>query len=41
VETQIMEFLKAQRLTKEKQQAIGALAALGLGLLVLFSLGKE
>lgn len=41
VETQIVEFLKDQRLTKEKQQTIGALAALGLGLLVLFSLEKE
>jgi len=41
VETQIVEFLKAQQLTKGKQQTIGALAALGLGLLVLFSLNKE
>jgi hypothetical protein len=44
VETQIVEFLKDQQLTKlskEKQQTIGALAALGLGLLVLFSLNKE
>jgi len=40
-ETQIVEFLKAQQLTKEKQQTIGALAALGLGLIVLFSLNKE
>ena len=35
------EFLKQQQLTKEKQQVIGALAALGLGLLVLFALNKE
>jgi hypothetical protein len=41
VETQIVEFLKEQKLTKDKQQTIGALAALGLGLLVLFSLNKE
>ena len=41
VETQIVEFLKEQQLTKDKQQTIGALAALGLGLLVLFSLNKE
>jgi hypothetical protein len=41
VETQIVDFLKEQRLTKEKQQTIGALAALGLGLLVLFHLNKE
>ena len=41
VESQIVEFLKEQKLTREKQQTIGALAALGLGLLVLFSLNKE
>jgi nucleoside 2-deoxyribosyltransferase len=41
VETQIVEFLKEQQLTKDKQQTISALAALGLGLLVLFALGRE
>ena len=41
VETQIVEFLREQQLTKDKQQTIGALAALGLGLLVLFSMNKE
>lgn len=41
VETQIVEFLKQQQLTKEKQQTIGALAALGLGLIVLFALNKK
>jgi len=41
VESQIVEFLKEQKLTKEKQQTVGALTALGLGLLVLFSLNKE
>ena len=41
VESQIVEFLKEQQLTKEKQQTVGALAALGLGLIVLFSLNKE
>jgi hypothetical protein len=41
VETQIVEFLKEQQLTKDKQQTIGALTAFGLGLLVLFSLNKE
>ncbi len=41
VETQIVDFLKEQRLTKDKQQTIGALAALGLGLLVLFAVNKE
>jgi len=41
VETEIVEFLKGKQLTKEKQQTIGALAALGLGLIVLFSLKQE
>ena len=41
VETQILEFLKQEQVTKDKQQAIGALAALGLGLLVLVSLNKK
>ncbi len=41
VETQIVEFLKEQQLTKGNLQTIGALAALGLGLIVLFSLSKE
>jgi hypothetical protein len=40
VESEIMDFLKEQRLTKDEQQTIGALAALSLGLLVLFSLNK-
>jgi hypothetical protein len=44
VETEIVEFLKKQQLqqlTKGNLQTIGALAALGLGLIVLFSLNKE
>jgi nucleoside 2-deoxyribosyltransferase len=41
VESQIVEFLKEQRLTKDKQQTIGALAALGLGLIVPFALNRE
>jgi hypothetical protein len=41
VESEIVEFLKGQQITKDKQQAIGALAALGLGLLLLVALGKE
>jgi hypothetical protein len=41
VETQIVEFLKEHQVTKEKQQTIGGLAALGLGLLVLLSLNKD
>ena len=41
VEKEIVDFLKQQQLTRDKQQTIGALAALGIGLLVLFSLNKE
>ncbi|HEX4594667.1 MAG TPA: toll/interleukin-1 receptor domain-containing protein [Bryobacteraceae bacterium] len=41
VETQIVEFLKERQLSKGNLQTIGALAALGLGLIVLFSLNKE
>jgi len=41
VESEIVEFLKDKKVSKEKQQAIGALAALGLGLLVLFSLSEK
>jgi hypothetical protein len=41
VETEIVQFLKKQQLSKGNLQTIGALAALGLGLIVLFSLNKE
>jgi nucleoside 2-deoxyribosyltransferase len=41
VESEIVEFLKEQQITKEQQQAIGALAALGVGLLLLVALSKE
>ena len=41
VENDIVEFLKKQQLSKSNLQTIGALAALGLGLIVLFSLNKE
>ena len=41
VEGEIVEFLKQQEISKEKQQAIGALAALGIGLLLLFSLSEK
>ena|SRR5579871_1416263 len=40
-ETQIVEFLKEKQIAKDKQQAIGALAAVGLGLLALFSLSSK
>lgn len=41
VESEIVEFLRQQKVSKEKQQAIGALAALAMGLLLLFSLSEQ
>lgn len=41
VETEVVDFLKQQQVSKDKQQAIGALVALGLGLLALFSLSEK
>jgi len=41
LETQIVAFLNEQRVAKDKQQAIGALASVGLGLLVLFALSNQ
>ncbi len=41
VETEVVEYLKQQRVAKDKQQAIGALVALGLGLLALFALSEK
>jgi hypothetical protein len=41
LESEIMEFLKAQQLDKEKRQAIGALVAVGLGLLLLQALSEK
>jgi len=41
LETQVVEFLKQQRLSKEKQQAMGALVSVGLGLLLLYSLSEN
>ena len=41
IETQIVDFLKEQQVARDKQQAIGALATVGLGLLVLFSLSNK
>jgi hypothetical protein len=40
-ETQIVEFLKERRIAKDKQHAIGALAAVGLGLLALYSFSNK
>lgn len=41
VEGEIVEFLKQQKISKEKQRAIGALAALGIGLLLLFAVSEK
>lgn len=41
VESKVVEFLKAQNLSKEQQRAIGALVAVGVGLLLLFSLSEK
>lgn len=41
LETDIVQFLREQQLSKEKTQAIGGLVALGVGLLLLFSLSKK
>jgi hypothetical protein len=41
VETQILDFLRERQVTKDKQQAIGALVAVALGLLILFSLSHQ
>ncbi len=41
VEAEIAQFLKQRKTDKEKQQAIGALAALGIGLLLLFALSEK
>lgn len=41
LEAQVVEFLKHRKLSKEKQQAIGGLVAIGLGLLYLLALPKK
>ncbi len=41
VEAEVVEFLEAQRLSKEKRQAAGALVAAGLALLLLFALAEK
>jgi hypothetical protein len=41
LEGEVVEFLKGRKVSKEKQQAIGALVALGVGLLLLFSLAEK
>jgi nucleoside 2-deoxyribosyltransferase len=41
LETDVVEFLRQQQLSKEKQQAMGALVSVGLGLMLLFSLSEK
>lgn len=41
VESEVVEFLKSQRLSKDKRQAAGALVAAGLALLLLFALAEK
>jgi nucleoside 2-deoxyribosyltransferase len=41
LETQVVEFLKQQQLSKDKQQAMGGLVAVGVGLLLLYSLSEK
>jgi hypothetical protein len=41
VEGEVLEFLKQQHQSKEKRQAIGALVAVGVGLLLLSSLSEK
>jgi len=41
VETDVVKFLKEQQLGKEKQQTIGALVAIGLGLFLLAALSNK
>jgi nucleoside 2-deoxyribosyltransferase len=41
LETGVVEFLKRQKLSKDKQQAMGALVAVGVGLLLLYSLSEK
>jgi len=40
VESEVLEFLKQQRLSKENRQTVGALVSIGMGLLLLSSLEK-
>jgi nucleoside 2-deoxyribosyltransferase len=41
LEAEVVDFLRQQRLSKEKRQAAGALVAAGLALLLLFSLSEK
>jgi len=41
IEAEIVNFLKQESLSKDRKQAIGALVAIGLGLLLLYSLAEK
>ena len=41
IESDVLEFLKQQKLDKENRQAVGAIIAIGMGLLLLAGLAKE
>lgn len=41
LESEVLAFLKEQQLSKEKRQALGAVIAVGLGLLVLSALNQD
>lgn len=41
VESQVLVFLKQQKLAKENRQALGAIIGIGMGLLLLSGLAKE
>ncbi|MGB2624252.1 MAG: toll/interleukin-1 receptor domain-containing protein [Candidatus Acidiferrum sp.] len=41
IETLVLDYLKQQKLAKENRQALGAIIAIGMGLLLLSGLAKE
>ncbi len=41
IESEVVAFLKQQKISKENLQALGALVAIGMGLLLLAGLAKE
>jgi hypothetical protein len=41
VETQVVEYLKRQQFSKQKQQAVGALVAIGVGMFLLAALSER
>jgi nucleoside 2-deoxyribosyltransferase len=41
IETEVVSFLKQQKMAKDNRQAVGALVAIGMGLLALAGLSKE